>query len=78
MLRVADGELRGVDADRQAAGPGVEVIADQGPLAPLVEFARAVQRQRAGRDDQAVAQGGMDLRIEVRRPHGFRLRVQSR
>ena len=42
------------------------------------ELARTVQRQRAGWNDQAVAQGGMDRRIESRRPYRFHLRIQSR
>ena len=38
MLRVADGELRRVHADREPAGAGGEVVAGQGALAALVEL----------------------------------------
>ena len=53
---VADRELRRVDADRQPAGAGVEVVARQRALAALVEAALGVERERVGRDDGAGAE----------------------
>ena len=48
---LADRELRRVDADREPAGAGVEVVARQRALPPLVEAASRVERQRVGGDD---------------------------
>ena len=40
---LADRELRGVHADREAARAGVEVIAGQRALAPRIELARGIR-----------------------------------
>ena len=62
---LADRELRGVDADGQPAGAGIEVIARQRPLMPGVELAVGVERQRMRGDYRAVrdqlANFGFDL-----------------
>ena len=50
VLRVSNCELRGVNADRQPAGPGVEVVPNQRSLPPLVEPPVGRQRQRARGD----------------------------
>ena len=47
---VADRELRGVDADGETAGAGVEVVARECSLAALVEAAIGVERERVGGD----------------------------
>ena len=52
---IADAELCGVDAHREAAGTGRVVVAGQGTLAPLVQFPRGRQCQRMGGDDLAFA-----------------------
>jgi hypothetical protein len=52
----ADRELRGVHAHRQAAGAGGEVVACQRTLAPRIEPARRVQRQRVRRNHGAAPQ----------------------
>ena len=49
---VADRELRGVDADGDAAGPGVAVITRKGHLAPLIESPCFGQRERMRRNHQ--------------------------
>ncbi len=53
---LADRELRGMHAHRQAAGAGVEVVARQRTLVPQIEPALRVQRQRVRRDDGAASQ----------------------
>ena len=56
-LGVANAKLRRMDADGQSAHAGGRVVADQSALPLLVETPRAVQRQRASRDDQPFAEG---------------------
>ena len=63
---VADRELRRVDADREAARAGVEVVAGQRPLAALVEAAVGVQRERMRGDDGAGAEHGEDVLVGSR------------
>ena len=53
---IADRELRGVDADRQAAGAGVEIVARQRALAPRIELALGVKRERMRWNDNAATQ----------------------
>jgi hypothetical protein len=53
---LADRELGGVHTHRQAARAGVQVVARQCALAPLVELAPRVQRQRVCRNDGALTQ----------------------
>jgi hypothetical protein len=55
---IADGELGGVDPDRQAAGPGIEIIAGECLLAALVEPPVVVEGEGMGGDHRAVAQPG--------------------
>ena len=40
---LADRELRGVDADREPAGAGVEIVAGQRPLPPRIELALRIR-----------------------------------
>ena len=47
---LADGELGGVHADGQSAGPGVQVVPRQRPLPAGIEVAFGVKGQRVGRD----------------------------
>ena len=62
---VADRELGGVDADREPAGAGVEVVAGERALAASVEPAIGIERQRMRRDHRALAQRGEYLRRPV-------------
>ena len=52
-LRIANGELRRVHADGQAAGAGRHVVARQRALPALVEPAVGVERQRMRGNDPA-------------------------
>ena len=61
---LADRELGGVHADRQAAGAGVEVVAGQGALAPRIEGAVGIERERMRRDGEAFAQAAAQ-RVDV-------------
>ena len=58
--RLTDGELRGVDADREPAGAGVDVVAGERPLPLRVQPALGVERERMRRDHHALGE---------RRPH---------
>ena len=58
---LADRELRGVHADREAAGAGVEIVAGERALAARVELAVGVERERMRRDHGAAAQRRQDL-----------------
>jgi hypothetical protein len=49
--RIADGKLRGVDADSQSAGAGSEIITEERPLAALVPAPIRGQSQRTSGDD---------------------------
>lgn len=51
MLRVADLELRGVDADRNPTGAGGEIVAGEGALVLFRKTPRPVEGQRMGGDD---------------------------
>ena len=83
---LADRELGRVDADGEAAGTGVEVVARQGALAAPVEPARRIERERMGRDrepvEQALAQDGDGERCRivamVSRTPGRRARRRAR
>ena len=57
----ADGELRGMHAHGQAAGPGVQVVAGQGALAARIELAFFIQRQQVGWHHRAAAQHGQHV-----------------
>ena len=46
-----DFKLRGMNADRDTAGSGGDVVASQRSLAAFVEFAVTVQGKRVRRDD---------------------------
>ena len=65
---LADRELRGVDADREPARAGIEIVAGQRPLPPRIELALGIERQRMRRNDDALAQ----QRQHLRRPVGAR------
>ena len=45
-MRLTNGELRGVDADGEAAGTCGDIVASEGALATLVESAIGVKRER--------------------------------
>ena len=53
---LANRELGGMHAHRQAAGTGIQVVAGQRTLVPHIELALRVERQRVGRDDRAAFQ----------------------
>ena len=46
VLRIADFELGGVHADREAAAAGVDVVARKGPLVALGEAPIVVKGER--------------------------------
>ncbi len=52
----ADGELRGVDANREAADAGRDVVAAEGALATFVEPPLRRESQRMGGDGEAAAE----------------------
>src|SRR5437867_3572789 len=62
-LRIADSKLRGMDSDRQPARACGSIISKERPLAALVEFSRARERQRAGWDGQAALQKTLNARV---------------
>jgi hypothetical protein len=62
---LADRELGGVDADREAARAGVEIIARERALAAAVELAIGGKRERMRRDHHALAQRGEHLRRPI-------------
>ena len=68
---IADGELRGVHADGDAAGAGIAVVPRQRHLAPLVELARFGHGERVGRNHQAAQQCAAKFRppIALRSAH---------
>jgi hypothetical protein len=59
---LADGELRGVDADREPARACIEIVARERALAAAIEFAITVERERMRRDHHALAQRGEHVR----------------
>jgi hypothetical protein len=63
VLRIADRELCGVHANRDATGSGGVVVAQQGTLTSFVELARGIQRQRAGGNDKAAMECGADVKV---------------
>ena len=58
--RLPDRELRGVDADGEPAGAGVDVVAGERPLPLRIQSALGVERERMRRDHHALGE---------RRPH---------
>ena len=67
---ITDGELGGVDANGEAAGAGVEVVAGQHPLAAGVEAALGVERQRMRRNDDAAPDRREDVLGKLRTVQG--------
>ena len=70
---VADRELGGMDADREPAGAGIEIVAGERALAARVELAVGVERERMGGDHDALAQrastcGGQSCQRNANRP----------
>jgi hypothetical protein len=63
--RLANGELGRMDADRQSAGTGVEVVAGQRALARSIKPAVTVERQRMRRNNRPFAQGREHLRRPI-------------
>ena len=64
---IADGKLRGVHADSQSAGAGIEIIARQRALMPDVERAVGIERERMRGEYRAVgdqlANFGLDFTV---------------
>ena len=57
-LWIVNRELRGVDADGEAAGAGGDVVAREGALAAFVELARRGEGERMGGDHGAGLERG--------------------
>jgi len=64
-LRVADFELGGVDADRDAARARVDIIAAEGALVARRKTTLRVERQRLGGDDRAAPHLGEDGGVDI-------------
>jgi hypothetical protein len=62
---LANGELGGVDADREPAGTGVEIVTGKRALAAGIELAVGVERERMRRNHHALAQRGEHLRVPI-------------
>src|SRR3954451_12216920 len=62
---IADRELRGVYADRKAAGAGVDVIARQRPLMRFVELAFGGEREGMRWQHGAVGDQLADLAVDL-------------
>ena len=58
---IADRELGGVNADREPAGPGIEIIAAERALAAHVELPPGVERERVSRNDRAAPERGKNI-----------------
>ena len=67
---IADRELRGVNADRQSAGAGVDVIARQRALMPGVERAVGIERQRMRGDHRSLGDQLPHLGFDLAMMHG--------
>src|SRR6185295_7774055 len=69
--RIANGELRGVDADGNASRASIAVVTRQRDLAAFVESARVGQGERMRRNHEAFDQRTPKLRqpIDVRSGH---------
>jgi hypothetical protein len=67
VLRVADGELRRMQGDGQAAGSGRVVVADESPLMALRPASIGVEGEGKGRNDMAGEKAGAEFRR-----HGLR------
>ena len=67
---VADRELRGVHADREPAGAGVDVVARQRALMAGIELALGVERQRMRGEYRAVGDQTPHLGFDVAMMHG--------
>ena len=69
-LRIANGELRGVNADGEPTGTGGDVVASECALAALVEATICVERERMRGDDRALGEELLNFGINWRR-HGL-------
>jgi len=69
-LRIANGELRGMNADGEATGSGGDVVASECALAPFVEAAICVEGERMRGNDGALREELENFRIKWRR-HGL-------
>ena len=54
--RLPDRELGGMDADREPAGAGIDVVAGERPLPLGVQQAPGIERERMGRDHHAACE----------------------
>ena len=61
--------MRGVDADGQAAGAGIDVIARQRALMPDIERAVGVERERMRREHRAVGDQLPDVGFDLAMMH---------
>ena len=68
---LADRELGRMDADRESAGAGVDVVTADGALRLLVELALGIEGQRMRGDHRALAQQGQDRRGQIAPMKGF-------
>ena len=62
---LADGELCRVNAHREPARPGIEIVAGERALAPCIESAVPVEGQRMRRNDRAAPDKGPHFRRNV-------------
>jgi len=62
---LADRKLGGVDADREPARAGVEIVTRERALAAGIELAISVERERMRRDHRALAQRSEHLRVPI-------------
>ena len=63
--RVPDRELRGVDADREPARAGINIVAGESPLPLRIQPALGVERERMRRDHHALCERGPHRRRHV-------------
>ena len=54
--RLTDGKLRCMNADGQSARARRNVVASEGPLAPFVQAATGIKRERVRGDDRAAGE----------------------
>src|SRR5690606_16288680 len=66
VARVADRELRRVDADGEAARARIDVVARERPLPPLIECSLARERERMRGKNDSARENRPDSRIETR------------
>ena len=68
---LADFKLRGVDADGQSARAGGDVVAQERPLAALVELSGGIERERVGGNGDAFGECLSNRVIHVATPQSI-------